>query len=72
MNEQELTAVRGLDPAVVAEYAKQLSISAEEAAKHLERLGEAFMEAQLDAASPIQYTNRAARRARARAERGRR
>lgn len=69
MNEQELAAVRGLDPSVVAEMVRQTSLSAEEATEQLKRLGEALMEAETDDASPITYTNRAARRARERAGR---
>lgn len=63
---------RGLDPAVVAEYGRQMSVDAEKAAADLEQLGRALLEAQSDQTKPEDYyQNRAARRARERAERKR-
>lgn len=63
---------RGLDPEVVAEYGRQMNVSAQQAADALEKLGRALLEAQTDQTKPEDYyQNRAARRARERAERKR-
>lgn len=62
----------GLDLAVVAEYARQLNVSMEQAAEDLKRLGQALLDQTLDTKSDQFYTNRKARRARERAERKRR
>lgn len=62
----------GLDPAVVIEYARQMGVSAEVASNELKKLGQAMLEAQPDQTKPEDYyQNRAARRARERAERKR-
>lgn len=72
MNEQQLASVPGPDVAAVAEFAVKLGVSAELTAAQLKKLGEVLMESEMDAASPVRYTNRAARRAQERAERRRR
>lgn len=62
----------GVDPAVVAEYMKQTGASAEKAAADIENLGRALLDQELSKGEPGEFTNRAARRARERAERKRR
>lgn len=62
----------GLDPEVIAEYGRQMKVSAQEASDALEKLGRALLEAESGQTKPGEfYQNRAARRARERAERKR-
>lgn len=68
--EQERDLVRGLDPAVVAEYAKQTGVSAEVAAADIEKLGRALLDQELSGGA-VRLTGRKARRSLERAERKR-
>lgn len=70
--DQVFIVPNGINPAVVVEYAKQLGVSAVVAAEQIKELGQALLNQELDAKADQLYTNRAARRARERAERKRR
>lgn len=65
----EIAAAARIDTSVLEEMMRATGLDAEDAAASLKKLGEALMESEADRAGPITYTNRAARRARARRRR---